>query len=99
VRAPTGSLSLGDIAVWIAVSAGHRAAAFEACRFLIDEMKARLPDLEAGALRRGSTEWVNCATRGPAPAKKEIGAKIGGAGFFLQLDTTGRHCYVQQTSR
>jgi molybdopterin synthase catalytic subunit len=67
----TGSLSLGDIAVWIAVSAGHRAAAFEACRFLIDEMKARLPIWKREHYADGSTEWVNCATRGPGAGKKK----------------------------
>lgn len=66
----TGSLALGDIAVWIAVSAGHRAAAFEACRFLIDEMKARLPIWKREHYADGAAEWINCATRGPGAGQK-----------------------------
>ncbi len=61
----TGSLSLGDIAVWIAVVAAHRGAAFEACRFIIDESKARVPIWKKEHYSDGSTEWINCATRGP----------------------------------
>lgn len=39
----TGDLSVGDMAVWVGVSAAHREAAFAACRFLIDEIKLQLP--------------------------------------------------------
>ena len=35
----TGTLQIGDAAVVIAVSAPHRAAAFDACRFCIDTLK------------------------------------------------------------
>lgn len=38
-----GSLSVGDVAVLCAASAPHRGEAFEACRALIDRIKARLP--------------------------------------------------------
>jgi molybdopterin synthase catalytic subunit len=61
----TGSLSLGDIAVWVAVTAAHRGAAFDACRYIIDEIKARLPIWKKEHYEGGSSEWVNCATRGP----------------------------------
>jgi len=39
----TGSLQVGELAVWIGVAAGHRDAAFTACRALIDEIKASVP--------------------------------------------------------
>lgn len=38
-----GKLAVGDIAVWIGVTAGHRDAAFQGCRYVIDQLKARLP--------------------------------------------------------
>lgn len=38
-----GSLAIGDLAVWVGISAGHRDAAFAACRHVIDEVKARVP--------------------------------------------------------
>jgi len=38
-----GDLRVGDNIVLIAVSAGHRAEAFDACRYVIDELKKRVP--------------------------------------------------------
>ncbi len=39
----TGRLEIGDSSVFIAVSSDHRADAFEACRFVIDSLKRRVP--------------------------------------------------------
>ncbi|HLT15361.1 MAG TPA: molybdenum cofactor biosynthesis protein MoaE [Acidimicrobiales bacterium] len=39
----TGALDVGDAAVVVAVSSPHRAAAFEAARFAIDELKRTVP--------------------------------------------------------
>ena len=39
----TGVLQVGEVAVVIAVSAAHRDAAFEACRFAIDTLKQTVP--------------------------------------------------------
>jgi molybdopterin synthase catalytic subunit len=38
-----GKLALGDLAVWVGVSSAHRDSAFQACRFIIDAIKARVP--------------------------------------------------------
>jgi molybdopterin synthase catalytic subunit len=38
-----GDLEVGDGIVYIAVSAGHRDEAFRACRYVIDELKERVP--------------------------------------------------------
>jgi molybdopterin synthase catalytic subunit len=38
-----GRLEIGDTSVFIAVSATHRAAAFDACRFAIDTLKRTVP--------------------------------------------------------
>jgi molybdopterin synthase catalytic subunit len=62
----TGKLALGDIAVWVAVIAPHRAAAFDACRYIIDETKARVPIWKKEHYDGGASEWVNGVTRGPA---------------------------------
>jgi molybdopterin synthase catalytic subunit len=59
----TGSLALGDVAVWVGVTAEHRGAAFDACRYIIDEVKARLPVWKKEHYAGGATEWINCATR------------------------------------
>lgn len=39
----TGRLDVGDMAVWVGVTAAHRDAAFAACRFIIDTVKAEVP--------------------------------------------------------
>ncbi|MBN8705194.1 MAG: molybdenum cofactor biosynthesis protein MoaE [Bacteroidetes bacterium] len=38
-----GELQIGDVAVIVAVSTVHRSEAFEACRYIIDELKHRAP--------------------------------------------------------
>jgi MoaE-MoaD fusion protein len=38
-----GRLQIGESSVYIAVAADHRAAAFDACRWLIDSLKTRVP--------------------------------------------------------
>jgi molybdopterin synthase catalytic subunit len=80
----TGTLGLGDIAVFVAVTAGHRAAAFEACRYIIDEAKARVPIWKKEHYADGAAEWINCATRGdhsgagPGPREGSPSARHGG---------------------
>ena len=59
-----GHLQLGDLAVWVGVTAEHRGDAFDACRYIIDEAKARLPIWKKEHYANGSTVWINCATRG-----------------------------------
>jgi molybdopterin synthase catalytic subunit len=39
----TGEKAVGDAVVVVGASSAHRQAAFEACRFLIDELKATVP--------------------------------------------------------
>ena len=58
-----GKLGLGDCAVWVGVSAAHRGAAFDACRYIIDETKARVPIWKKEHYTSGVTGWVNCATK------------------------------------
>jgi molybdopterin synthase catalytic subunit len=57
----TGDLEIGDLAVVVAVSTGHRAEAFEACRALIDELKASVPIWKHQLFADGSAEWVGSA--------------------------------------
>lgn len=54
----TGHLNLGDIAVWIGVASGHRETAFAACRFLIEEIKVRLPIWKKEHYAGGDTTWI-----------------------------------------
>lgn len=54
----TGDLAIGDLAVVLAVGSGHRAAAFEAARALIDDLKATVPIWKHQGFADGSDEWV-----------------------------------------
>ncbi|SMF53131.1 molybdenum cofactor biosynthesis protein MoaE [Pseudobacteriovorax antillogorgiicola] len=65
-----GFLNIGDIAVWIGVSSAHRDAAFEACRYIIDEVKIRLPVWKKEHYSDGQAEWVNCQACSHAHAKR-----------------------------
>jgi molybdopterin synthase catalytic subunit len=54
----TGLLKVGDIPVIIAVSAAHRAAAFEACRYVIDTLKQTVPIWKKEVFEDGE-HWVS----------------------------------------
>jgi molybdopterin synthase catalytic subunit len=57
----TGELAIGDVAVWVGVSAHHRDEAFRACRYVIDEIKQRVPVWKKEHYADGTSSWVNCA--------------------------------------
>lgn len=61
----TGRLEIGATAVWIGVSAPHRDHAFKACRYLIDELKSRLPIWKKEFYAEGDSGWINCTTDKP----------------------------------
>jgi len=56
----TGLLNIGDVAIFAAVTSKHRKAAFEACEYLVDQLKARLPIWKKEYYTNGDTHWVNC---------------------------------------
>lgn len=56
----TGMLEVGDCAVWVGVSSPHRDEAFLACRYIIDEVKVRLPIWKKEYYVDGDSGWVNC---------------------------------------
>jgi len=53
-----GDLVIGDLAVVVAVSCAHRGEAFDACRALIDELKATVPIWKHQRFGDGTDEWV-----------------------------------------
>ena len=54
----TGLLAIGDLAVVVAVAAGHRGEAFTAGKELIDEVKARVPIWKQQSFADGAVAWV-----------------------------------------
>jgi adenylyltransferase/sulfurtransferase len=63
-----GALALGDVAVWVGVSAPHRDEAFKACRYIIDEVKHRVPIWKKEHYVSGDSGWVNCERCAVAPS-------------------------------
>lgn len=55
----TGTLDLGEVAVWVGVSATHRDAAFAACRYVIDEIKQRVPIWKKERYADGDSAWLH----------------------------------------
>lgn len=53
-----GALHLGDVSVAIAVAHPHRAPAYDASRYIIEEIKKRLPVWKREAYLDGSSAWV-----------------------------------------
>ena len=54
-----GALAIGDLAVWVGVSAAHRDAAFAACRYIIDEVKRRVPIWKNEHYVDGDSGWLH----------------------------------------
>ena len=70
-----GHLEPGDISIAVAVSCPHRHQAFDAGRFLIDELKAQVPIWKKENWADGTTEWVHpgldAALAGPPPEARD----------------------------
>ena len=67
-----GKLALGEVAVFVGVGAVHRDEAFTACRFIIDEIKSRVPIWKREFYDTGKNAWVGC----PACEKKGSHASL-----------------------
>jgi len=53
-----GELDVGEVSVAIAVSSPHRAEAYEASRYVIEEIKKRLPVWKKEFFTDGEAHWV-----------------------------------------
>jgi molybdopterin synthase catalytic subunit len=62
-----GRLAIGEASVAIAVSAAHRADAFEACRFAIDRLKETVPIWKREVFEDGAV-WVGLQGETPSGA-------------------------------
>lgn len=66
-----GLILPADSIVLVAVWSSHRAAAFEACRFLMEELKHRAPFWKQEKLLSGETRWVASNTPGTIEDRAE----------------------------
>ncbi len=55
-----GDLAVGELAVWVGVAAAHRDEAYRASRYVIDEIKSRVPIWKKEHYVDGDSGWVNC---------------------------------------
>src|SRR5687768_13882648 len=60
-----GELAIGDVSVAIAVSSPHRAQAYDASRYVIEEIKRRLPIWKHEHYTDGRSKWVEGVTPTP----------------------------------
>ena len=59
VQHRVGALTIGDIAVAVVAASAHRGEAFEACRYVIEELKKRVPVWKKEMFVDGTVEWVD----------------------------------------
>jgi molybdopterin synthase catalytic subunit len=57
-----GMLELGDVSVAIVVAHPHRSPALDACRYVIEQLKQRVPIWKNEHYSDGSREWVDAGT-------------------------------------
>ena len=53
-----GRLNPGEMAVWVGVVATHRDAGFKACRYIVDQVKFRLPIWKKEYYEDGHSGWL-----------------------------------------
>lgn len=71
-----GELAIGDVAIGVAVAAAHRVQAFEACRFVVEEMKQRVPIWKKEFYADGTMAWVDPTARRPGVSAARESAEI-----------------------
>lgn len=84
-----GDLKVGETSVAVAVSAPHRASAFEAARGVMDQIKARLPIWKRERYVDGSPEWLG----GRTPAAGADATLVDGFGRrieYLRISVTDK---------
>ncbi len=64
-----GTLALGEASVVIAVAHPHRGAAYDASRYVIEQLKQRVPIWKKEAYVDGTREWVHAGS--PADSRHE----------------------------
>jgi molybdopterin synthase catalytic subunit len=67
-----GDLAIGELAVWVGVSSAHRDEAFAACRYIIDEVKHRVPIWKKEHYSDGDSGWVNCERCASADSNADV---------------------------
>jgi molybdopterin synthase catalytic subunit len=72
-----GELEIGDIAVGIAAASAHRDEAFLACRYIIEEVKRRVPIWKREFYADGTVEWVGTGADSAVTTSAPVGPRNG----------------------
>ena len=72
-----GTLALGDASVAIAVAHPHRAPAYDASRYVIEQLKQRVPIWKLEHYTDGTREWVGAHTRARGSGSRQAGLDDG----------------------
>lgn len=83
----TGLLQIGETAVWIEVAAPHRAAAFEACEWIIGEIKRRVPIWKKEHYADGDSGWIGTDPVVPVEPTPETGNRVLLVGSWSSPET------------
>ena len=70
-----GALEIGDAAVAVAVGGAHRQETFDACRFVIEEVKRRVPIWKREFYQDGTVEWVDPTHRSTVDSPSPVTAR------------------------
>lgn len=54
-----GALDIGDVAVWVGVASAHRYPAFDACRWILDTVKAEIPVWKQEYYDNQPSKWLS----------------------------------------
>jgi adenylyltransferase/sulfurtransferase len=92
-----GDLAIGDMAVYVGASARHRDEAFRACRYIIDEVKHRVPIWKKEHYENGDSGWVNCE-RCAAPTRDLGQMATHSHGHDHRHSHAGEHGHAHQHS-
>jgi molybdopterin synthase catalytic subunit len=65
-----GELAIGELAVWVGVSAAHRDMAFGTCRWIIDEVKSRVPIWKHERYADGRSDWLHPGQSDPSAGSR-----------------------------
>lgn len=79
----TGTLQVGETAVAIAAASAHRDEAFAACRYVIEEVKRRVPIWKQEYFADGTVEWVGSGAarqRGSGVVDEAVSGAAGTSG-------------------
>ena len=67
-----GALAIGDVAVAVAVAGSHRDEVFLACRYVIEELKGRVPIWKRETYSDGTVDWVDPTSPGAQHREAEV---------------------------